>query len=268
MAKRVRPMESATSIQTGAKARELLRLFLNAEDDEQANPLLERLVCEHADPVIKTVVRRKMGVRLDDVRRLDGMASGGETDSAVAMTKRSVELDAEDMRGACVLSLLEHLRALRGEAISSSTVDAPIHDFRAYVARIALNAFAQQMRRRYPERHRLRRKLWYLAEGRTPAKGFAWWPGPNPGQQICGFSQWKGRPIKFTDNYRLWRQDPWEFQLLAPSPRDPRRVAFPELIAGVLNWVGAPMDVDDLVNGLMELLGIREVEVGSADEYG
>jgi len=264
-------MESATSTQTGANARDLLRLFLSAEDDERANRLLERLICEHADPVIKTVVRRKMGVRLDDVRRLDRTATGGGTEPATsdfATPKHSVEMDAEDVHATCVLSLLEHLYALRGEAISGPIADVSIHDFRAYVARIALNAFAQQMRRRYPERHRLRRKLWYLAEGRTPAKGFAWWPGPNPGEQICGFRAWEGRPIKFTDNYQRWRLDPWEFQLSATEPRDPRRVAFPELVADILNWVGAPMDVDDLVNGLMKLLGIREVEVGSADEYG
>lgn len=242
----------STTIQTGENARDLLRLFLSAEDDERANPLLEQLICEHADPVIKTVVRRKMGVHLD----------------YVIEPKRSIELDAEDVHATCVLSLLEHLVALRGGAIKGLTVDAPIHDFRAYVARIALNAFAQQMRRSYPERHRLRRKLWYLAQGRTPAKGFAWWPGPNPGQQICGFRAWEGRPVKFTGNYRRWQQDPWEFQQAATEPRDPRRVAFPELVAGVLNWVGAPMEVDDLVNGLMELLGIREVEVGAANEYG
>ncbi len=238
---------------------ELLRLFLNAGGDEQANLLLERLVCEHADPVIKNVVRRKLGVHLDYVRRLDRMAVSGEAETAgtaFAPPKRSVELDAEDVHATCVLSLLEHLWSLRG-----STEGAPIHDFRAYAARIALNAFAQQMRRRYPERHRLRRKLWYLAEARTPAKGFAWWPGQNPGEQICGFRAWEGRPIELTDNYRRWQQDPWAFQQAASEPRDPRRVAFPELVARVLNWVGAPMEVDDLINGLMELLGIREVEV-------
>jgi DNA-directed RNA polymerase specialized sigma24 family protein len=254
------------STQTGETGQELLRLFLNAEDDEQANQLLERLFCEQADPVIKNVLRRKMGVHLDDVRRLDRMAGGGGAETAgnaFSPPKRSVELDAEDVHATCVLSLLEHLWSLRG-----STTDAPIGDFRAYVARIALNAFAQQMRRRYPERHRLRRKLWYLAEGRTPVKGFAWWPGQNPSEQICGFRAWQGRPIELTDNYRRWQRDPWEFQQAAAEPRDPRRVAFPELVAEVLNWVGGPMEVDDLAGGLMEILGICEVEVIAADEYG
>ena len=36
----------------------------------------------------------------------------------------------------------------------------------------------------------------------------------------------------------------------------------PELVARILNWVEAPMDLDDLVNGLTELLGKKDRQYG------
>jgi DNA-directed RNA polymerase specialized sigma24 family protein len=247
-------VERAVSTEIAANAQELLRLFLAAEEQDEASRLLERLIEEYADPVIKAVVRRKMGIRLDEVRRQDRIA-GAEAAKAFAAPKWSVELDAEDVHATCVLDLLEHLRALR------KTGGDTIRDFRGYVGRIALNAFAGHLRRRYPERHRLRRKLWYLARGRTPARGFAWWRDEASGETLCGFQAWKDQPLDFTANYRRWQQDPFEFQEEIFGGRDPRRMALPEALAQVLNWMGAPVAVDDLVDGLAELLGIREVEI-------
>ena len=43
---------------------------------------------------------------------------------------------------------------------------------------------------------------------------------------------------------------------------DPGRLPLPELVARILNWVEAPMDLDDLVNGLTELLGKKDRQYG------
>lgn len=239
--------------QTAESAQDILRLYLAADDEHQARLLLERLIQEHADPVVKAVVRRKMGVHLDYTRRLDQVASDG----IQAGPKRSVELDAEDVHASSVLNLLEHLWALRG----SGQADDTIQDFRAYVGRISLNAFAMHMRQRFPERHRLRRKLWYLTKNHSPVSGFALWQGQDSDEQIYGFRDWEGRPTKFTGNYQRWQQDPSEFQAEALAGRDPRGLSFPKLVAQILNWVEAPMNMDDMVNGLVQLLGVREINL-------
>ena len=244
--------DSLTSTKAPDSAQEILRLFLAVKDDEQARLLLERLIQEHADPVIKAVVRRKMGVHLDHVRHLDRMAS----ERTQAGSKRSVELDAEDVHASSVLSLLEHLWALKGSAPADT-----IRDFRAYVGQIAINAFAMHMRRCFPERHRLRRKLWYLMRNHTSAAGFALWQGQSPGEQICGFRAWEGQPPRITGNYQRWQQNPREFQEKALSGRNPRQLSFPTLVAHILNWVEAPMDIEHMIGGLVELLGLSEVKM-------
>lgn len=244
-------MNSTTKTQPTGAAQGLLRRFLTTQDEVQASLHLERLICEHAEPVIKAVINRKMGVNVDFARRLDRI--DGKAGSA---PKRSVELDADDLCQTCMTSVTELLFTVRREGDVER-----ILDFRAYVGRLALNAFAQQMRQCYPERHRLRRKLWYVAQGRTPVSGFAWWQDQISGEQLFGFQAWQGRPLKLTSEYRRWQDGPGEFVREALSDSDPRRLSLPDLLARILNWVRTPMEVDDLVTGLMELLGVTEAEI-------
>jgi hypothetical protein len=237
-------------------SQELLTAFLDASDDHVATRILERLVHEHADPVIKAVVRRKMEVCLDHVRRLDRRATGQEANSAAASRlppQTTRELDAKDVHATSVLCLLEHLWALKGAAQTRL-----IQDFRAYVGRIALNAFGQQMRQRYAPRHHLHRKLWYWTQKHAAAYGLALWAGEHPGESLCGFQERKGQPLGLTANYLRWQHDPREFQRHVLAGGDPHHLLLPELVAQVLRWVGTPMNVDDLLNGLTELLGLRE----------
>jgi hypothetical protein len=246
-------VDTSVEVESVNSAEELLKLFVDAEGDHLARTILEHLIHYHADPVIKDVVRRKMGVHLDYVRRLDRAVASRE--ELAAPPKRVADLDAEDVHATAVLNLIDRLWSLK-----SSAEETDINDFRAYVGRVALNAFAMHMRERCPERHRLRRRLWYLARGSTAISGFATWQGRAPGDQVFGFEAWQGRPVSLAGNYHRWRHDPFECQNTL-SGRDPRRVPLPELVALILNWVGGPMDFDDLITGLAELLGIREAEL-------
>ena len=130
-------MGSTTSTKTAESAEEMLQRFLAVADDRQAMEPLDQLVRHHADPVIKAVLRRKMEVDLDR------NASGPQ---------RGKELDAEDILSTSRSCLLEHLWAMKESAETE-----PLHDFRAYVGRITLNAFALHIRQQCPERHQLRR---------------------------------------------------------------------------------------------------------------
>ncbi len=239
-------------------ASQVLSRFMDEPDEGRATALVERLVREYADPVIKSVVRRKMEVYLDYVWRLDSRARGDEPDGSRPsrpIPKRSRELDAEDVYSSSVIDLIGHLWSVK-----SSPERLPMSDFSGYVARIAFNAFALHMRRQCPQRHRLRRKLWFLAQGHLPASGFTIWPGSTSGGQVFGFEAWRGRIPHQSGNCRQWKDDPKSFERSEFRQSDISRCALPDLISRILNWADSPMELDDLTNGLVELLGLKEPE--------
>jgi hypothetical protein len=180
-------VDRRTRTQPRGNAQEILQQFLAAEDERQTQRLLERLIQDCADRVIKAVIRKRMEVNLD--RRPHGPGEGSKGGLRGRSTAKESELDAEDVHANSRLRLVEHLWSLKG----AGTADA-IQDFDAYVARIALNAFALRLRRRYPQRHHLRQKLWYLSRGATPVRGFALWQGRRPGEHLCGFRTWVDSP--------------------------------------------------------------------------
>ena len=249
-------MNSTTQKPIHSDASKTLGLFLAEPDVRRATDLVERLVREHADPVIKSVVRRKMEVYLDYVWRLDRRARGGDPDgsrSSRSIPKRSRELDAEDVYSSSVIDLIDHLWSIK-----SCPDRLAMTDFSGYVARIAFNAFALHMRRQCPQRHRLRRKLWFLAQGNTTASGFAIWQVTSSRAQVFGFESWRGQDPQQTGNYRQWKDDPRTFERSEFRSVDISTCLLPDLTARVLNWVGSPMELDELTNGLVELLGLKD----------
>src|SRR5687768_15068977 len=78
-------------------AQDVLQHLLASNDEVQASLLRERLIREHADPVIRSVVYRKMGVSLDSVQRLERRALEAATSwrgSRSIPPKKVAELDA------------------------------------------------------------------------------------------------------------------------------------------------------------------------------
>jgi hypothetical protein len=243
-------------------ADELIRRFLADEDEERASALMARLIEEHADRAIKNVVRRKLRVDLDRVRHRDehaATAGGGAPGKRRAPGKARQERDAEELYACSVASLVAHLWDWK---------DAPntelIHDFDAYVHEIGVNSYRRLLRRQFPAYPCLRRKLLDLVRDSTSP--FALWPGRSPGEQIFGFRVWAGRPPRLTGGYWQWLRHPGEIQSTLLLGEDPGEVPFPRLVARILVWVGAPMDVDDLVKGLADLPGLHGAAIdGSAD---
>jgi hypothetical protein len=235
-------------------ADELIRRFLAAGDEDRAGALLARLLDEHADRAIKNVVRRKLRVDLDRLWRLDEGAA--TTRAATPMKGRAPgkirqERDAEDLYAHSVASLVAHL----WDRKDAPNVE-PIPDFGAYVHEIGVNAYRRLLRQQFPAYPCLRRKLLGLARGQ-PASPFALWPGGSPGEQIFGFRVWEGRPPRLTGGYWRWVRYPGELQNAVLLGDDPGALPFPRLVARILDWVGAPMDVDDLVKGLADLPVLR-----------
>ena len=139
------------------KCQELLSQFLVSPDEAYAKSILEKVMVEHALPIIRRVIRIRLG-------------NAGENQ------------DISDMESGVALQLLARLRAIRqGDA-------EPISDFNSYVVSVAINACHARLRSRYPERAKLKNRLRYLLER---DKRFSLWN--LTGEWVCGKREWEGR---------------------------------------------------------------------------
>ncbi len=138
----------------------LMQQYLSATDTKIEDELATALLCDHALPVIrKTLTRRLRGTS---------------------------EQDREDVAGDVTLQLLARLKSQKQQN------SAVIERFSAYVAVCAQNACDRYLRRRYPGRHRLKNRLRYLI-GKMPE--FALWEDPEHGW-VCGNAALKGTAPK------------------------------------------------------------------------
>ena len=206
----------------------LLEPLLTEVSDEQADEILSQLITVHAEPVIKGVIRFKL--RLSSFRE----------------TQRE---ESDDIYQEVVLQLLAQLQRFR--KLPSSH---PITDVRGMAAIIAHRTCARWMRRQFPERHALKNRLHYLL---TRQRGLALWQD-SEGKQLAGFAAWQQQPQttrnlpdieKLPDHLRAFKSD------------KPPQLA--ELIASLFNYLGGPIEFDELVSGVAALQGISEQPIES-----
>src|SRR5262245_44163180 len=133
------PAVAATSAGGAPAADPLLAPFLEAVDAEAAREALGALLEGQAIPTLRAVIRRQLG----------GASTVQEGQ------------DVDDVVAGAVLRLAEHLWSLRGESPSGDPVP-PLENFAGYVVTTAQNACHAFLRRRQPERARLRSRLRYL----------------------------------------------------------------------------------------------------------
>ena len=209
----------------------LLEPLLAETSDDQVDQLLSQLITVHAEPVIKGVVRFKL--------RLN---SYNETQRA----------EAEDIQQEVVLQLLAQLQRFR-----KLPTGHPISDIRGMAAVIAHRTCARWMRRQFPERHALKNRLHYLL---TRQRGFALWPDRD-GTLVAGFDVWQqqeklvrslGDVDKLPAHIRALKSD--KSQQLA------------ETIASIFNFLGGPVEFDELVSGVAAVQGISDQPIESLAE--
>jgi len=216
----------------------LAPLLLKAKDEE-ADEFLARLIAEHAEPVINGVIRYKLRLGPSG-----GVAKAG----------------AEDLRQEAIAQLLNRLQKFRADAEAHS-----IEDLRGLAASIAYRLCAGWMRRQFPERHALRNRIQYLL---TRQAGFAIWrEDPNDENDskglIAGFAAWKGRgPSAGTASLRRLSQDEKFLDALGGGGRAAK---LNDALAAVFNYVGAPVEFDELVKMMAELLQVKDRMVESID---
>ncbi len=208
----------------------LLEPLLVEADDERADELLLQLINDHAGPVIKGVVRFKL--RLSSYRE----------------TQRA---EADDVYQEALLQLLALLQKFRRQPDGN-----PIADVRGIAAVIAHRTCARWMRRQFPERHALKNRLHYLV---TRQRGFALWQNAE-GQLVAGFAVWQDQ------NKPAIRQLPDQLPGHLRSAKGGKPQELADTVAAIFNHAGSPIQFDELVSGVVTLLGVSDQPIESLAE--
>src|SRR5689334_2404265 len=124
----------------------LLAPLLSESDEAASDDVLLQLINNHAEPVIKGVIRYKLRL------------------SSASATQQA---EADDIRQEALVHLLAQLR--RFHRVPDQH---PISDLRGMAAVIAHRTCYGWMRRQFPQRHALKNRLHYLL---TRQRGLALW---------------------------------------------------------------------------------------------
>jgi RNA polymerase sigma factor (sigma-70 family) len=209
----------------------LLEPLLTATSDEHADEVLSQLIANHAEPVIKGVIRFKLRFN-----------SHQETQRA----------EADDLQQDVVLQLVTQLQRFRKLPGAH-----PITDVRGMAAVIAHRTCSRWMRRQFPERHALKNRLHYLL---TRQRGFALWDDDN-GKPLAGFAVWQQQKKAVTAARNLSDTEnlPTHIRALTSDK-------LAEAIASIFNYVGGPVEFDELVSSIAAIQGISDQPVESLTE--
>src|SRR6185436_5362566 len=162
--------------EVGQQIDSVLLPFLQSIDETDTQRLLERLVVDHAEPIIKNIISHKMHVSR-------GYARGDR-----------VAEDAEEMHGEIIVQLLSRLSRLKERPDGKN-----VTNFRGYVAAITYSAWHDHLRRKYPQRHLLKNRLRYLLSHRT---SFAVWESEDK-DWLCGLAAWSHQRSSLAGTRRL-----------------------------------------------------------------
>ena len=217
----------------------LLLPLLGAPDEMKSRDLLSELIHEHAEPIIKSIIKYKL--RLVYAARYRGQAQ-----------------EAEDICSNAVLSLLARLQEFKDDPSQR-----PIRNFRNYAATVAHNAFHEHLRSKYPQRYRLKNRLRYIF---SHHRELALWEGENE-ELLCGLAAWqeeKGSPATVGEINHL-RDNPQSLPSAAGSPAE----NLARIAVAMVKHLRCPVELDDLVCLVVEATGIKDrpVESNSSNEY-
>src|SRR5581483_9721236 len=199
-----RAMGSSFYVMATNPADVLLQEYAECADGERAELLLETLVVEHAQPGIRKIVRYKLAFQ-------------GATEAQ----------DVEDVSSEVLIELLSRLRGMKVEGRAEA-----IGAFSGYTAVAAYHACNEYLRRKYPNRHRLKTRLRYLLSNE---KGFAIWEAGNS-VWMCGFGRWQteAQPPATPEQVNRWRE------LLGDAPRGKQKQHPADLVSAIFESLGGP----------------------------
>lgn len=181
--------------------------YLSAADEASRGCELERILTDGVQPRVRVVV--------SGYRRADWPIAAE---------------DVEDIAGQVTLRMLHKLRA------ATVLEEESVQNLEAYVTTLTKNAIRDLMRRRSPERTRLKRRLRYLFS-RDPRLSL--WAGD--GVAMCGLAAWSGQNATPADAGAV---------RAATAAMAGHAIESPEDAVAVLRAAGGPVRLADLVAAL------------------
>ncbi len=199
----------------------LLQSYAECADDDAAERILECLVVEHAQPAIQKIVRYKLAFQ-------------GPREAQ----------DTQDVASEVLVELISRLRAMRGND-SSELIGA----FSGYTAVAAYHACNEYLRRKYPNRHRLKTRLRYLLNNEPR---LAIWEA-RPSEWLCGLRTWQpgGTAPAPAARVQQWRET------LADLPHG-RSLVPADLLTKIFDRFGGPIEFDELVGIVAVIWGVDD----------
>jgi hypothetical protein len=218
----------------------VLAAFVEVADDEEAERRLASLLDTDAIPLVRAIATRKL--------RTYG-TSGFRAE------------DVDDVVGDVMVVLIDRLSALRREPEAE-----PIHDLRDYTASVTYNVCAHYIRRKHPERARLKNRLRYLLSHRDR---LAVWDVAGEGA-ICGLAAWRSQAIDASAMDVLQQLDapaaaaasaravPLKTAALKAPPSIDAPEALASFVETIFATIGGPVELDALVTVVARLCRVEE----------
>lgn len=212
---------------------DLLLPFLDAPNEAESIALLEQLICNHAAPLIHNIIHFKL--KASDWHR-SGNQDGQEVD---------------DLSNEVIVRLLRALRECK-----ATPQEKTIASLRSYVAVMAYNASDEYLRQKYPRRFSLKNKLRYILTHHT---GLALWESDS-GEMLGGLSSKQQKTAVSASSLQQKQQEMDAFLQQRFPGLAIERVKLAELLPAVLEFFDSPIEIDELVTFMAEMLGLREVQ--------
>lgn len=220
---------------------QLLLSYLNSTEASECERSLSELILLHASPLVRQTLRHRLGFFVSQ--------SGANPNNP----------EAEDLYHDTLAKIIERLNEAKANPHASV-----IRDFRQYVTRVATNVCHDHLRTKSPARARAKDKLRDLLD-RHP--DFSIWKN-DANVTLCGFRAWHNRNSTGDSNEGMRQlKDNLELFTASEFPGEiVLHISLTRLVAGVFNQVGSPVDVEDLVDVVSNLQGIKDYPMESIDD--
>jgi hypothetical protein len=221
----------------------LLQPYLMSLDSDESERQLTILLSEHAEARMRGIITSRLR-------------------SYLAGQKHAAEVD--DVYSEAKTRVLAFLRDLK-----AGKRNTPCEDFTGYVAAIAHNACHDHFRETHPLRYRLHKKMRDLFRAHPC---FEMWKSQDQkkGEWLCGLHRWQGRtstPISTAWLHRFYEHPETVTEALAPGG-DLQLLEIDDLLEAIFNDIGEPISLNDLVNVISDIRGLKDAPVVSLDANG
>jgi DNA-directed RNA polymerase specialized sigma24 family protein len=212
----------------------VLIAFVHSKSDcEQAE--LDQVLSTHAVPLAKKIIRHNF-----------------------ASLSPSDREDEEDLSSEVITRLLTRLWNLKEDPTAES-----IQNLEDYVAVVTHNVWNTYLRRKFPERFRIKNRIRYVL---TTFPDFAIWKNVRA-SWYCGMSPWKGSiPTRDLETIEKLKENSALLRSISKI-KDPTESGLPDLLKQIFIASGHPLDVNDLATFIFTVSGCSEhkveTEIGS-----